>query len=207
MSERDFLDYASFVVSALTLLVTAAGLSFVVFSLKQSGRQQRIEAGPYVRVDIGSATEVMSDYEKPVPIYHDGRQATNLASSENSDSITISAWFRNYQTHPLGMALGVTAVFLVEVGELEPVVNDVRIAYLEVGKPVLVDIVQFDRAYDATVQLLSLTFQDFYDEQHEHRFGIAGTNALHGRLIATYEKGVLISRPEGRSRGEGVDFD
>lgn len=206
MSDRDLLDFVTLAVDISTLAVTGFGLYFVVASLKQAGKQQRIEAGPYVRVDIGSPDEDMPDFIKPEVSYHDFTQASSFILDEDVEAITISAWFRNYQAHPLGMALGITAVFLIESAEMEPVIKDVRIAYLENEKSVLIDLAKIARGQDATVRLLSLSFLDFYDQRHEHTFGGKGTNALHGRLIAVYENGGLTARPEGRSRGNGVDF-
>ena len=179
----------------------------MVASLKQTGKQQRIEAGPYVRVDIGSLDADMLDFHRPEVRYRDSMQATSFAQANSgSDVITISAWFRNYQTHPLGMALGISAVFLIETLVAQPLIHEVRIAYLEQDKAVLVDIARIDRAQDITVRLLSLSFLDFYDQRHEHQLGAKGTNALHGRLSAAYDSGRLIATPQGRSLGKGVDF-
>jgi hypothetical protein len=207
-TERDWVDYASLAVSAFTLLVTFGGLWFVISSLRQAAQQQRVEAGPYVRVDLGSADLHMPDFHAPPVYYTDQTQALHL-EREGSDEnlVTLSAWFRNYQTHPLGMAFGVVAQILVERIGFDPVISEVRIPYLERDKAVLIHVARVNHASTPRITLLSLSFLDFYDRRHEHQYGEKGTNALHGRLVCSVEDGRLISVPEGRSRGEGVSFD
>lgn len=205
MLTAQVLDYVSLFVGGLGLLATIVGLRFVVQSLDQSAEQQRIEAGPYVRVDIGSLDLPMSDFSPPGHHYRSEDQVLNLESTASS-SIMLSAWFRNLQSHPLGTAYGVHATFIVEGDEFEPGVTEVAIPYLEHGKPVLVDIVRCTISQNPSVLLSELRFYDFYDRQHHHQFGSSGTNALHGRLRARVQNGKIMSVPEGRSRGFGVEF-
>jgi hypothetical protein len=199
------LDYVGILVGVLGLLATIVGLRFVVQSLDQSAAQQRIEAGPYVRVDIGSLDLPMPDFSPPAYHFRSEDQVLNLESTASS-GIILSAWFRNLQSHPLGTAYGVRAAFVVEGDEFEPAVTEVTIPYLESGKPVLIDIVRCAISQQPSVLLSELLFYDFYDRQHHHQFGSSGTNALHGRLSARAQDGKIMSVPEGRSRGFGVEF-
>ena len=119
----------------------------------------------------------------------------------------MSAWFRNYQEHSLGMAIGVSAVFLVDTGAVESVLDDVFIAYVEGDKPVILDIATVSRSLGATVQLLSVAYVDFYDRRYSHVYGESGTNALHGRMICIVTPESIQSMPNARPRGSGVDFE
>jgi hypothetical protein len=199
------IDYVTALLSFLSLLATGAGLGFVVRSLNQASEQQRVEAGPYVRVDLGSVDLEMPDFQRPQHHYRSHEQVLDLRSGEGR-SIVLSAWFRNLQTHNLGTAFGVRATFVVEGDDFEPAVRQVEIPYLEAGKPVLVDILRCQTSQNPGVILSELRFYDFYDRQHRHQFGSKGTNALHGRLRSVIQDGKIVSDPEGRSRGHGVEF-
>src|SRR4051812_43953217 len=116
--EHDWLDYLLATVGMGTLMATVVGLYFVARGLRQSVDQQRVGSGPFVRVDVGSTDEDMGDFKPPAVHYHSVNQAVEVGTQdESSRRTTLTAWFRNYQTHPLGMALGVTAVFLVETDQ------------------------------------------------------------------------------------------
>ena len=212
-SGRDLLDYIGLFLEFGTFLVTTLGLGFVVLSLNQSTRQQRIEEGPYVRIDIG-LSEGIED-QRTVPVYYeDSSQVLDLRWNRDDPGLEISAWFRNYQKHPLGFALGVTGTFIVEVpagdeaDESSAHVIDVEIPYLEFGKCVKVHLASLPSSRESAALLSSLSFYDLYDHRHQHIYGQRSTNALHGRLYWLHTAdGTTESTPEGRSRGTGVDYN
>jgi len=206
MNSSDFVDYVTLLIQVVTLATTVIGLIFVVKALHTSQEQQRMEAGPYIRIDLGSVTEDMPGFTKPDTYYRRLLPDTNDSTIRDESTIEMSAWFRNYQTHSLGLAFTVEAQFLVEVEGADPFVSDVHIPYLENGKAVAVDLIAFDRGVRIAVSLLNLSYLDFYDRRYEHVFGTEGTNALHGRLICTFEDGRFRNRAEGRSMEEGADF-
>ncbi|HEX5369940.1 MAG TPA: hypothetical protein VFY10_11045 [Dehalococcoidia bacterium] len=203
--DRDALDYASILIQVAMFIVTGGGLLYVARALSQGGKQQRLESGPYVRVDIGT-TEAGADFAPPETYFHRKDVYSDVLTNDG-EVVMLTAWFRNYQEHPLGMALGVAAVFLIEVEGRDPVLNDVYIAYVERDKPVAVDIVRVSRSSRVTVTLLSVSYVDFYDSRYEHTYGEKGENGLHGRMICTVDGDGIKSIPNGRSRGRGVDFD
>jgi hypothetical protein len=211
--ERDLLDYVSLGLDVATLVATVAGLGFVIFSLWQSVRQQRVETGPYVRVDIGP-TDGIPDQQEVEVYYEDHSQILDFsAGGRGAPSLEIAAWFRDYQTSPLGFALGVTATFLVEVVSLDDESSevhfvDVEIPYLEFSKCSKVRLVSLPSDSESSVMLSSLSFHDLYDKRHSHVYGERGTNAVHGRLLWLNKPGHYEeSTPEGRSRGAGVDYN
>jgi hypothetical protein len=109
----DVFNYVSLLMGGLGLFATVVGLRFVVQSLNQTAAQQRIEAGPYVRVDIGSLDLPLTDFSPPDHHYRGEDQVLEFDRAD-IQSITLSAWFRNLQSHPLGTAYGVRAAFIVE---------------------------------------------------------------------------------------------
>jgi len=198
-------DYVTVGLGLAGLISTVVGLSFVVVQLRRTAEQQRTEAGPYVRVDLGSLQLSMDDFERPRAYFHNHTEYVDLATGDESASMLV-AWFRNYQGHPLGMALGVTATFSIDDGSGTSFIKNVYIPYLERGKAVAIDLVRCPSNGAVEVTLISISFLDFYDHRHEHSYGEAGTNALHGRLRALIQEGRLESVPEGRSRGSGIDL-
>jgi hypothetical protein len=205
--ERDLLDYVAILIALGTFLATVIGLYFVAQSLNQTVGQQRTASGPYVRVDVGAFGVDMDDFKPPNVYYHSTDQILALEAdreSTDSEDFIFTAWFRNYQEHRLGMALGVAATFLLETREREPVLREVHIAYLELEKPVAVDLFSLPGSWSAKLSVLSVSYLDFYDHQHEHSLGTLGTNGLHGRLVCTLEGGLVRTIPEARSRKDGL---
>jgi hypothetical protein len=206
--ERDWLDYASFFLDVVALVVTLGGLGFVVAALRQTGRQQRIEAAPYVRIDIG-LKDGIPDRPGVADYYEDTSQKVNLTLPEQP-SLEVCAWFRNYQSSDLGFAMGVIATFLVELSDAtETSIDfvDVEIPYLEFEKTVKVDLAAVPATKEMLVMVTSLVFYDFYDQYHKHTYGRKSSNGLHGRLVFISNSEVTESSPEGRSRGKGVDYN
>jgi len=204
--DRDLYDILSLALDFLTLFVTAAGLGFVVYSLKQATSQQRVESGPYVRVDIADIDNP-GDFAPPPHHFRRSDLASEISLPIDNEVVTVAAWFRNYQTNDLGMAFGLSATFLVEPEGAESFMNKVFIAYLEQGKPVVTDVLRAPGNAEVAVTLISLTYVDFFDHEHAHNHGEKGTNGLHGRLIYRRSRNTARSVPEARSMAKGVSYE
>lgn len=201
--ERDYIDYIELTVQAIGVLVAIVGLGGVILSLHDNRVQQRTQNGPYIRVDIGPSAGIADRKDVKDEYYEDSSQLVNL-TGDHEHSVEISSWFRNFQSSPLGFALGVRATFLFEADHAERI--DVEIPYLEFGKTVRVGLARIPAEGDITATLVSLTFFDLYDHKHIHVYGQKSTNAIHGRLV--WVRGEEAeSTPEGRSRGQGVDYN
>jgi hypothetical protein len=202
---HDTFDYVQLFVQSLGVLVALVGLGGVVLSLKWNREQQRIQNGPYVRVDIGLTKGIPDQKDIKNDVYYeDSSQLIDLTRG-TSPSTELSAWFRNYQQNALGFALGVRASFLIQGDTAHQ--TDVEIPYVEYGKTVRIGLATIPTEGDITAMLISLSFHDFYDQTHTHIYGQKSSNALHGRLVWLRSDSEDESTPEGRSRGEGVDYN
>lgn len=199
-------------------VVAFGGLTGVIITLRHGRRQQRIASGPYIRVDLGPA-EGKTDFKAPAVHFMNTADVYDLARDEGEDEkVSLWTWVRNYQAHPLGFALAVSAFFVLELRKASASQNtggdtevveffDLRIPYIEAGKPVAVELFKIPRDSEASLWLASLTYYDFYDTRHEHWYGGPSTNALHGRLRCEYLKGSFDCVPEARPRGRKVEFE
>ena len=181
-----------------------SGLGGVIWTLRRGRRQQRVQSGPYVRVDVGPTTAATSDFEAPKnPHFVSSDDVVDLAPDLDDDQkVSLSAWLTNYQPHPLGTAFRVAAFFVIEVrphASLVPVYqySIVRVAYVEHKKPVKIELFRVPGNSTAVLWLSRLAFSDFYDEYYKHYEG-KNENALHGRLTCTYANGNFTCIPEGR---------
>lgn len=187
-------------------VIAFLGLGGVIFALQRSRRQQRIEVGPYIRVDVGPTSGVTSDFEAPKPYFVGDAEVSDLAPHVGNDQkVILAAWLTNYQPNPLGIAFRVASFFILEArvpGAQAPIYRYVivRVAYVEHGKPVKIELFKIPADWTATLWLNKLAFSDFYDEYHEHSEG-RNENALHGRLTCTYDDGVFYCIPEARPAG------
>lgn len=202
--DRDSFDYLQLAVQVTGVLVALLGLGGVVLSLRSNRAQQRIQTVPYVRVDIGPTGGIEDQRDIGALYYEDSSQRVDLSGGQDQ-SVEISAWFRNYQQSDLGFALGVRASFLIH-GDT-PHQTDVEIPYLEKGKTVRLGMAIIPAVGDVSAMLISLSFYDIYDQKHVHVYGHKSTNALHGRLVWIRDYEFSESTPEGRSRGQGVDYN
>lgn len=201
------IDYLDLGLQAFTLAVGLGGFAAVLISMSHSRQLQRTQTGPYVRVDIGPSSGI-PDADIPAPYYEDSTQGVNLMESDGGGATEVSAWFRNYQTAALGFALGVRATFVVDIAD-DPNVHQlyVEIPYLEHDKCVRITLASMPTLKESSIMLLQLSFYDYYDKLHRHVYGRKGTNALHGRLLWLNQVSGIESTPEGRSRGEGIDYN
>lgn len=184
-------------------VVASCGLFGVIWTLRRGRRQQRIQSGPYIRVDVGPTSDTTSDFQAPEPYFASETDVVDLAPDlDDQQKVGLSAWLANYQPHPLGTAFRVAAFFMIEIqvpGTQQPVYRFFMagVAYIEREKPIKVELFKISRDWTVTLWLSRLSFSDFYDEYHEHSED-RNENALHGRLSCTYSNGTFSCHPEGR---------
>ena len=205
-SSPSWVDHAQTWATVAAAAVAAAGLTGVLLNVRAARLQQRIQSGPYVRIDISPTSLEVGGFKPPKPHHVLSDSAIDLSPGAAEDQkVTISAWATNYQTHPLGFALRVAFLVVVETpGPGEPAELGVTIPYLEQDKPIQVDLVKISRNEEVTVRLLFLSYYDLYDRKVEQGWLKKGTNALHGRLACTYSKGDVDNSPQAWPTGSNV---
>ena len=195
------------------IAVAVLGFIAIYITLRETRKQQRTQAGPYVRIDLGVAEESVDDFEPPKVHYADTSNVVDLdEATPSSEKVTISAWLRNYQSHPLGFALGVNLnLFLYASssrnGDRSQDVT-VEIAYLEYGKPVRVDLIKANVPSgpdeSIVVSVVEVRYYDFYDQLNVHVFEQEGTNGLHGRLSCVITQDRVSSVPQSWRMGNVI---
>lgn len=206
-------DYVQTVATVLGVVIATGGLGGVLYSLYQARRDQRTQSGPYLRIDV-ALRDGTEDFKPPKAHFANSLKVVDLAPDiSESKKLTLSAWIRNYQSHPLGFALAISAFFVLETRRLGTEVDDaeaeyflLEVPYVEYEKPVRVDLFKIPKDVSAFLWLASVSFYDFYDRRHEHQFGQRSSNALHGRLSCDYAPERVESIPEARPRGPKVEF-
>jgi hypothetical protein len=188
------------------------GLLGVYLTLREGSREQRIQWQPYIRIDLTPLGGTTVDFKPPDPYFHKTDEARDLAPDSTEEKVGFTAWVRNYQSNPLGVALAVQAFIVVAAAAADVTVTeleyfDLRVPYAEYGKPVAVDLFYFPATWRATATVSLVSYYDLYDRRHQHRLGSRGTNALHGRLTCHYEEAAFESQPESWPRGPQVEFD
>ena len=103
-----------------TGVVAAIGLAGVYLSVREGRKQQRIQSGPFIRVDIGPTSDTISNFETPAAHFINREFVQDIALDTAADQaddqkVSVSAWATNYQTHPLGLAYGVSLRFIYEI--------------------------------------------------------------------------------------------
>lgn len=175
---------------AVGTFAALAGVIGIFFQIQQNAARQRKETGPYVRVDIGPTTEdTVSPFDKPEAYIILERDFIDVGGDDSTvRQVSISAWLRNYQTHPLGMCFSVSMGFhyrtISPLEETNVGVELWEIAYLEHGKAVQIELFRLPVDWSISVELVYLEYQDFYAQKHlyleNHSPGI------HGRLECFY---------------------
>ena len=167
------------------------GVIGIFFQIRQNAERQRKETGPYVRVDIGPTVgDTATPFTKPgAYIVLDSDYIDIADSSSATPHASISAWLRNYQTHPLGMCFTLHIEF--HYSALTPSGSPVigrgtwDIAYLEHNKPVQIELFRLPKNWSMLVELFSLKYQDFYGVQQ--LFNEDFSTGIHGRIRCSYD--------------------
>lgn len=166
------------------------GVIGIYFQIRQNAARQRKETGPYVRVDIGpTVDDTNTPFKKPKTYIF---LKTDFIDVESEDStvprVSISAWLRNYQTHPLGMCFSVSVGFhyrtISPSEETNVGVGLWEIAYLEHGNAVQIELFRVPADWSILVELVYLEYQDFYSQKHLYMEN--HSPGIHGRLECLY---------------------
>lgn len=177
--------------TATLVVVAFVGFALTIWSLKLAQRRERIEVAAYIRVDLGPP-EGTADFpapkakditpyipEAPVKVWKVGPR-----------SKVIAVWFRNEQTHALGIALGVGAQIITEVtnrkGESQETKHRPQVSYIEPGESVKIDLVRFPPGCSARAVLRSIEYRSLYYD---------ASDTKHGRWECVYENGQFKSIP------------
>ena len=175
---------------AIGTFAALTGVIGIFFQVRQNTVRQRKETGPYVRVDIGPTVEdTTTPFTRPGAYIVLARDYIDVADDDKAAAkVSISAWFSNYQTHPLGMCFSLSAEFTYEAqapsGETTVGLGRWEIAYLEHGKPVQLELVRVPKDWSISVDLSALRYQDFHGTQqlYDEYF----STGIHGRLKCFY---------------------
>ena len=167
------------------------GVIGIFFQVGQNAERQRKETGPYVRVDIGPTFgDTVTPFTRPEAHMVLTTDHIDVAGDGSATPhVSISAWLRNFQNHPLGMCFTVHAEFHYSAcaPSGKPVIGRGiwDIAYLEHDKPVQIELLRLPKDWSILVELFSLKYQDFngvqqsYSEDH--------STGIHGRLRCSYD--------------------
>jgi len=185
-------------------LVAFFGLGGVWITLTRNARQQRVQVGPFVRVDVGAVgAEGGADFTPPDHHFENRATVEDLTGGE--PNISLWAWVSNTQSSELGFAIGVAARFLLEMKMPgQPIVyrvRDVQVAYVQNGRPVKIELYRVPETATGRISLITLTFYDLYQHRHEHWSGGRSENAIFGRFICEFQNGQCYSIPEAWPRG------
>lgn len=161
---------------------------------------RRLEFLPYVRVDlVPSNLGLASDIRLSQPYFVDAGQVLELADRTLAERRTISAYFRNYQPHPLGIAAIPRATLLVEFvgedGSEDFVYVDVQLPYLEVEKPVLVNVCSFPVSWSVTVTCIGVRYVDLLGNVLSRTIDTGPGEVWHGRHLCRWDGSTFSSQP------------
>ncbi len=162
-------------------VVALVGFGATLHTLIAARNRQRMEIEGYVRVDVGPP-EGTGDYIAPTEFAFRNAERLEVLGDAPEDAPMMVAWYTNLQTHPLGTAHGVVARLVAALEDLEGNVYLVRqtheIAYIEPGKCVRIDVVQFPRDWQAELSVGAVRYRNLHWD---------GATPRHGRRQCIYE--------------------
>jgi len=165
--------FLGFQATVIAILVTSA----------QTKDRQQLEVEGYLRVDIGppGGTE---DYTPPESVVFTERRYLKSIGDVSEQDPIISVWYRNLQTAPLGFVLGVFARISAEIVDLEGRIYNVELThqlpYVEPGRSVRMDFVQFPRSWQASARIEAVKYRSLHWD---------GATPKHGRQQCEYSDG------------------
>ena len=175
---------------AVGTFAALTGVIGIFFQIQQNAARQRKETGPYVRLDIGPTVEdTMTPFNKPKTyIFLDTGFIDVGGDASTVPRVSISAWLRNYQTHPLGMCFSVSVGFhyrtISPSEETNVGVELWEIAYLEHGHAVQIELFRLPADWSILVDLLYLEYRDFHSQKYLYM--VDHSPGIHGRLECLY---------------------
>lgn len=171
--------------------ITAGTILFLVLAFINERRKQRLEVEGYLRVDLGTPqrNRWTTDFPPPDAVaYKEDRDLVDL--SDAPDDPILAVWFTNQQKHSLGIALGVGAVIDIEFtdrdGKSEKFPLKPRIAYIEPGKCVQVNLMQFPPDWQVKAVVTEVEYRNLYSDSR---------STQHGRLRCRYAASTFESTP------------
>ncbi len=176
-------DWISAGANIALVAVAVVGFVATILIVTTARNRQRIEVEGYVRVDVGPPNGT-ADYKPPSDLVH--IESANLAilGGASERDPTISIWYRNLQTHPLGIAFGVISKIVIELIDTDEnyqqLVQTHEIAYIEPGKSVRVDAVRFPEQWDCSCIIEAIQYRNFDWD---------GSTPRHGRRECYYVDG------------------
>lgn len=187
-------------VSALALIVVAVlGFVATIQTITQARNRQAVEIEGYIRVDIGPPGGT-SDYQSPQNLRFIKTDDLRVLGEALDGDPTISAFYRNLQSHPLGVAHGILGVVVVEVtddnGDVLEVEAQHEIAYIEPERVVRIDIVRFPSTWTARGLIAAVTYKNANWD---------GAQSRHGRWECYYEAGEFRMIPWANPRDSWRD--
>ncbi len=176
---------------AVGTVAALTGVIGIFYQVAQNSKRQRKETGPYVRVDIGPTVgNAASPFPRPAAYIMLARDYIDVAGGGSAvPDVSVSAWLRNYQVHPLGMCFTLQAEF--HYTAFDPAGNPFigggiwEVAYLEHDKPVQIELFRLPKNWSILVELFSLRYQDFHGAKQS--FSPYFSTGIHGRLRCTYD--------------------
>ena len=98
---------------AVGTFAALTGVIGIFFQVVQNAGQQRRETGPYVRVDIGPTSgKAATQFVRPDAYIFLSEDYIDVSGDSGATPyVSISAWLRNYQTHPLGVCFTLRTEF------------------------------------------------------------------------------------------------
>lgn len=180
-------DWVTAAADVALVAVAIVGFVATVLTIVSARNRQRVEIEGYVRVDVGPPAGT-ADYRPPDETYVQSRHL-QLLGNPGAERVTVSAWYRNLQTHALGVALGVVCKVVLEGRDGDQVVRldqTHEIAYVEPGRAVRVDIASFPTEWSVDVRVEAVRYKNLNWD---------GATPSHGRRECHYESGTFTMVP------------
>ena len=176
-------DWISAGANVALVAVAVFGFALTILVLIAGRNRQRTDIEGYVRVDVGPPAGT-SDYHPPTDILHVESASLELVGDPSDDDPTISVWYRNLQTHPLGVALGIISRIVIQLDDpndnYHEIVQTHEVAYLEPGGVVRVDAIRFPENWDCACWIEAIQYRNLDWD---------GSTPRHGRRECYYVDG------------------
>jgi len=183
VSRLDHMQAWSTLAAAVLGIPALLGLVYLFHSSRRDARALRLQASPFMRVDVGLVGVRASDpFEPPEPYYAQTAAAQDLAPEvPDLDKVIVAIWVSNLQKHPLGVALGIEVSVGIANDKIE-VSHSAQVAYVQHHRVVQINIFKVPRHWNFAAAAYTVRYFDLYDREHLHVRGGKSTNAAFGRL-------------------------
>ncbi|MEX0613388.1 MAG: hypothetical protein WD229_14820 [Pirellulales bacterium] len=180
--------------SVILVPVAILGFGATLLALAQNRNRQEIEIEGYIRVDAGPETGT-DDYDIPIDIVFRSTTEIHAFGEQDDQHETAVAWYRNLQTHPLGIVYGIVGRLSGHAttpdGHVFAIEQQQRIAYLEPGRCVQLGVVRFPRNWEVEIRVDAVQYRNANWD---------GRTPEHGRTEYRYENGQSMMVPWSNPR-------